>query len=85
MIADVRESALRWAGSAAVDPSADGRRSRVIDRIAVVQFATPDAMCGRVGAVNSSHQSSNQLSEFESRALLGATPAALLGGIDALQ
>jgi hypothetical protein len=42
-------------------------------------------MCGRVGAVNSSHQSSNQLSEFESRDLLGATPAALLGGIDALQ
>jgi hypothetical protein len=54
-------------------------------RISLVQLATPDEMRGRVGAVNYLFvNASNQLGEFESgiaAALLGAMPAALLGGI----
>lgn len=54
-------------------------------RVALVQLATPDAMRGRVGAVNFLFiNASNQLGEFESgmaAALLGAVPAAALGGI----
>ena len=50
-----------------------------------MQLATPDEMRGRVGAVNFLFiHASNQLGEFESgmtAALLGAMPAALLGGI----
>jgi hypothetical protein len=46
---------------------------------------TPDDMRGRVGAVNYLFiNASNQLGEFESgmtAALLGAMPAALLGGL----
>ena len=57
----------------------------VVIRITLVQVATPDNMRGRVGAVNFLFvNASNQLGEFESgvtAALLGAMPAALLGGI----
>jgi MFS family permease len=57
----------------------------VIIRISLVQIATPDDMRGRVSAVNFLFiNASNQLGEFESgitAALLGAMPAALLGGI----
>lgn len=57
----------------------------VVVRVALVQLATPDAMRGRVGAVNFLFiNASNQLGEFESgmaAALLGAVPAAALGGI----
>jgi MFS family permease len=57
----------------------------VIIRLSLVQLATPDDMRGRVGAVNFLFiNASNQLGEFESgttAALLGAVPAALLGGI----
>jgi len=57
----------------------------VVIRISLVQLATPDAMRGRVGAVNYLFiNASNQLGEFESgmaAALLGAMPAAVLGGI----
>jgi MFS family permease len=57
----------------------------VVIRISLVQLATPDEMRGRVGAVNFLFiNASNQLGEFESgmtAALLGAMPAALLGGI----
>ncbi|OPY98218.1 MFS transporter [Bradyrhizobium sacchari] len=57
----------------------------VVVRVALVQLATPDAMRGRVGAVNFLFiNASNQLGEFESgmaAALLGAMPAAALGGI----
>jgi MFS family permease len=57
----------------------------VVIRFSLVQLATPDAMRGRVGAVNFLFiNASNQLGEFESgmvAALVGAMPAAVLGGI----
>lgn len=57
----------------------------VVVRVALVQLSTPDAMRGRVGAVNFLFiGASNQLGEFESgmaAALLGAMPAAALGGL----
>lgn len=57
----------------------------VVIRTSLVQLATPDAMRGRVGAVNYLFiNASNQLGEFESgiaAALVGAMPAAVLGGI----
>jgi MFS family permease len=57
----------------------------VVIRLSLVQLATPDAMRGRVGAVNYLFiNASSQLGEFESgvtAALLGAMPAAALGGI----
>jgi MFS family permease len=56
----------------------------VVIRSSLVQLATPDAVRGRVNAVNSLFiGTSNQLGEFESgitAGLLGAVPAALLGG-----
>lgn len=57
----------------------------VVIRIALVQLATPDAMRGRVGAVNYLFvNASNQLGEFESgmtAALFGTMPAVVLGGL----
>jgi MFS family permease len=57
----------------------------VVIRISLVQLATPDEMRGRVGAVNFLFiNASNQLGQFESgitAALLGAMPAAVLGGV----
>jgi MFS family permease len=57
----------------------------VIIRSSLVQLRTPDEMRGRVGAVNFLFiNASNQLGAFESgvtAALLGAVPAAALGGI----
>jgi MFS family permease len=57
----------------------------MVIRIALVQLATPDDMRGRVGAVNYLFvNTSYQLGEFESgvtAALLGAMPAAVLGGL----
>jgi MFS family permease len=57
----------------------------VVIRVSLVQLATPDAMRGRVGAVNYLFvHASNQLGEFESgitAALFGAMPAAVIGGI----
>jgi MFS family permease len=57
----------------------------VVIRSSLVQLATPDAVRGRVNAVHSLFiGTSNQLGEFESgvtAGLLGAVPAALLGGI----
>lgn len=57
----------------------------MVIRISAVQLATPDAMRGRVGAVNFLFvNASYQLGEFESgvtAALLGAMPAAVLGGV----
>jgi MFS family permease len=56
----------------------------VVIRFALVQLQTPDAMRGRVSALNSLFIfSSNQLGDFESgaaAALFGAVPAVLLGG-----
>jgi MFS family permease len=57
----------------------------VVIRIALVQLSTPDAMRGRVGAVNYLFvNASNQLGEFESgvtAALFGTMPAVVLGGL----
>ncbi len=57
----------------------------VVIRFALVQMRTPDAMRGRVSAVNMLFiGTSNQLGEFESgttAALLGTVPATLLGGM----
>jgi MFS family permease len=57
----------------------------MVIRISLVQLATPDAMRGRVGAVNFLFvNASYQLGEFESgvtAALFGAMPAVLLGGL----
>ena len=57
----------------------------VVIRLSLVQLKTPDAMRGRVGAVNYLFiNASAQLGEFESgvaAALLGAVPAAALGGL----
>ena len=56
----------------------------VVVRSTLVQLGTPDAMRGRVSAVNSMFiGTSNQLGEFESgmtAALLGTVPAVILGG-----
>ncbi len=57
-------------------------------RSALVQFATPDAMRGRVSAVSTLFiSSSNELGEFESgvtAALFGTVPAVVLGGVGTL-
>ena len=57
-------------------------------RSALVQFATPDAMRGRVSAVSTLFISaSNELGGFESgvtAALLGTVPAVVLGGVGTL-
>lgn len=57
----------------------------VVIRQTLVQIATPDAMRGRVTAINFVFiGASNQLGEFESgmtAALFGAVPAALIGGV----
>ncbi len=57
----------------------------VVIRLSLVQIRTPEAMMGRVSAVNSLFiGTSNQLGEFESgvtAALFGAVPAVLLGGL----
>jgi len=57
----------------------------VVIRFSLVQLRTPDAMRGRVGAVNFLFiNASNQLGQFESgvtAALFGTVPAAALGGV----
>ena len=57
----------------------------VVVRSSLVQLRTPDAMRGRVSAVNMLFiGSSNQLGEFESgslAALIGTVPAVVLGGV----
>ena len=60
----------------------------VVIRQTLVQIETPDAMRGRVAAVNSVFiGASNELGEFESglaAALVGTAPAVVLGGIGTL-
>lgn len=60
----------------------------VVIRQTLVQMETPDAMRGRVSAVNSMFiGTSNQLGEFESgvtAAWFGTVPAVLIGGIGAI-
>jgi MFS family permease len=60
----------------------------IIIRVSLVQIETPDAMRGRVSAINSLFvSSSNTLGEFESGAIaavFGAVPSAVIGGIGSL-
>jgi MFS family permease len=60
----------------------------VVARQTLIQLHTPDAMRGRVSAVNSMFVvASNQLGDFRAglvAALIGAVPAVLIGGIGAL-
>ncbi len=60
----------------------------VVIRLSLVQLGTPDAMRGRVSAVNSMFiGASNRLGEFVAGAMaagIGAVPAVLLGGIGTL-
>jgi MFS family permease len=57
----------------------------VVIRFSLVQLRTPDAMRGRVGAVNFLFiNASNQLGQFQNgvtAALIGAMPAAVFGGV----
>jgi MFS family permease len=60
----------------------------VVIRFSLVQIETPDAMRGRVSAINYLFvSSSNTLGEFESgtvAAWLGAVPSVLIGGVGSL-
>ena len=60
----------------------------VVIRSSLVQSSTPDAMRGRVSAVNSVFiGASNQLGEFESgvtAAWFGPVPAVVIGGVGTL-
>jgi len=60
----------------------------IVVRLSLVQLRTPDAMRGRVSAVNSMFiGASNQLGEFESgvtAAWFGTVPAVVIGGIGTL-
>ncbi|MFC6379391.1 MFS transporter [Tatumella terrea] len=60
----------------------------MVIRGAMVQLDTPDAMRGRVNAVNSIFiNTSNQLGEFETGVLasaIGAVPASVIGGVGTL-
>ncbi|HZD89033.1 MAG TPA: MFS transporter, partial [Pseudolabrys sp.] len=60
----------------------------VVVRFSLVQIETPDAMRGRVSAINYLFVgSSNTLGEFESGVVaswLGAVPSVLIGGIGSL-
>jgi hypothetical protein len=60
----------------------------VFIRQTLVQLETPDAMRGRVAAVNTVFiGASNELGEFESgtlAALIGAVPAVVVGGLGTL-
>jgi hypothetical protein len=60
----------------------------IVIRFSLVQIETPDAMRGRVSAINYLFVgSSNTLGEFESGAVaawLGAVPSVLIGGIGSL-
>ena len=73
-------------GALAVTGAAD--QISVYIRSALVQFATPDAMRGRVSAVSTLFISaSNELGGFESgvtAALFGTVPAVILGGVGTL-
>ncbi|MBX9793237.1 MAG: MFS transporter, partial [Burkholderiaceae bacterium] len=77
--------ALSWA-ALMVSGAAD--MVSVVIRQSLVQLDTPDAMRGRVSAVNSIFiGASNQLGEFESgatAALLGPVGSVLLGGLGTL-
>lgn len=74
-----------WLSMAALAVSGGADMVSVVVRQTLVQMETPDAMRGRVGAVNSIFiGASNQLGEFESgvtAALLGPVGSVVAGGI----
>jgi MFS family permease len=74
-----------WLSLAALFVMGAGDTISVVVRTSLVQLLTPDTMRGRVSAVNGLFiNASSQLGEFESgvtAALLGAVPAAALGGL----
>ena len=77
-----------WPAFVALAVSGAADMVNVVIRQTLVQLETPDAMRGRVGAVNSVFiGASNQLGEFESgatAALLGPVGSVLLGGVGTL-
>lgn len=77
-----------WFAFTALAVSGAADMFSVVIRQTLVQLETPDAMRGRVGAVNSVFiGASNQLGEFESgatAALLGPVGSVLLGGVGTL-
>jgi MFS family permease len=81
-------SATLWLSMAALFALGAFDMVSMVIRGALVQLETPDAMRGRVSAVNSIFiNTSNQLGEFESGMLaawLGAVPATVLGGVGTL-
>jgi MFS family permease len=74
-----------WLSSVALLVMGAADTVSVVIRSSLVQLATPDAMRGRVSAVNYLFiNASNQLGAFESgatAALFGAVPAVVIGGI----
>jgi hypothetical protein len=78
-------SHVMWLSLAALIVMGAADTVSVVVRFSLVQLATPDAMRGRVGAVNFLFiNASNQLGQFESgltAALMGAVPAVVLGGV----
>ncbi len=81
-------STLFWLSLAALAVSGAADMVSVVVRQTLVQLETPDAMRGRVSAVNGLFiGASNQLGEFESgasAAWLGAVGSVVLGGIGTL-
>jgi MFS family permease len=78
-------SPFMWLSLAALFVMGAADMVSVVIRLSLVQLRTPDAMRGRVSAVNYLFiNASNQLGEFESgftAALLGTVPAVVLGGV----
>jgi MFS family permease len=77
-----------WLSIAALAVTGASDMVSVYVRSALINFATPDAMRGRVGAVNMLFiGASNELGEFESgvtASLFGTVPAVVLGGLGTL-
>ncbi len=77
-----------WMSMVALAVAGGGDMVSVVIRQSLVQLETPDAMRGRVSAVNSVFiGASNQLGEFESgstAALLGPVGSVVLGGVGTL-
>jgi len=78
-------SPFMWLSVLALSITGAADAISVVIRVSLVQLATPDAMRGRVGAVNYLFiNASNQLGQFESgvtAAMFGTMPAAVLGGV----
>ena len=77
-----------WLSFAALAAAGGFDMVSVVIRLGVVQLGTPDALRGRVSAIeNVFIGASNELGEFESgmvAALIGTTASVVLGGIGSL-